>query len=99
MSKLHRPYGRLQYATSPKREYPNTFKRIYDVWIELFGFDIHIRIEPKEFTNDMKQLSNLLDDRKFFEFDKLLADMDRKWGANDPEMVRISHLGGFTKGE
>lgn len=73
-------------------------KKIINKWFNIFGYEIEIRMLPHEFKNDLKHLSNLVDDRKYLQFKEAIENAYGRWGC-DEDLVRISTFAEFMDGE
>ena len=71
---------------------PDIIHKFYTV----FGYQIEIRVESKTFRQDMDQLHNLMDDDKVKEFQIAYKEACKKYGTNDPALIRIGTLQSFT---
>lgn len=65
-------------------------KKIIERWYNLFGYEIHIRMEPEEFKEDMRHLYNLVDDHRWDEYKVAYEAACKRWDPNDPELIRAS---------
>lgn len=74
-------------------------KRIIERWYNFLGYEIHIRMEPKEFKRDVKRLGRLIEDWHEEDFYVQLAEARKRWGDLDPEFVRLETLAHFMFAE
>jgi hypothetical protein len=74
-------------------------------YFKLFGFEIELRIIPKDFKNRLKEITNLIDD--IFngtsslspkKVDDMIEDMRRDYG-DDPDLVRVQAFADFELGD
>ncbi len=63
-------------------------KRIIERYYNLFDCEIQIRIEPNQFKKDLKNISNLINDRKFKEAKIAIEKAYSTWGS-DKEIIRL----------
>ena len=71
---------------------------IWERWYNFFGHTLHVRLEPKEFKEDVKTISNLIDDEDFDEAHRAVETAYRRWGS-DPEIIRLDSFGSFMRDE
>jgi hypothetical protein len=74
-------------------------KKIIERWFNVFGYEVHVRAEPKEFKDDMRGLGAALNDERWEDYDLLFKKAEKRWDPNDPEMVRVATLASFLKAE
>jgi hypothetical protein len=65
--------------------------RIWERWYSFFGHTLYVRLEPKEFKEDVKTISNLIDDEDFNEAHRAVEAAYRRWGS-DPEIIRLDSI-------
>lgn len=71
---------------------------IHEYWWKIFGYEVHLRMVPFEFTADVKCISNLIDDRKYDEAKLAIEDAYTRWGF-DPDLIRADTLREFLINE
>lgn len=71
--------------------------KIIDQYFLIPGYEVHLRILPDEFKADEKHISNLIDNNKFDEAKVALETAYKRWGHNDPDLIRLGTFHSFMK--
>ena len=69
-------------------------KEIYQCWIEVFGVEVFVRMEPLAFKRELRRISHLIDENRLSEAREAIEDAYGTWGC-DSELVRAQTLLSF----
>ncbi len=74
------------------------FNKIYDRTFNLWGADLRIRFEPREFKTLVRTISKLIDQGSYAEAKLLIEEAYFTWD-HDSEIVRLGTLCSFMSDE
>lgn len=57
-------------------------KSVFDEWFDFKNFQVNIKIEPREYRKDCKEIYNLIDDSKIKKARLAFEKAQIKWGPN-----------------